>query len=130
MNSEAELAGVLGHEIGHVTARHSASQMSRAQLAQLGLGLGTVLRPDLQDYIGAVGAGLQLLFLKYTRDDESQADMLGFRYSLRTGYDPHAMLDLFTMLQGVAVGQRSRAPAGMGGHPPLSRESPRPDTST
>jgi predicted Zn-dependent protease len=118
MNSEAELAGVLGHEIGHVTARHSATQMSRAQLAQLGLGLGTVLRPDLQDYIGAVGAGLQLLFLKYTRDDESQADMLGFRYSVRSGYDPHAMLDLFTMLQGVesASGQE-RLPAWAVTHP-------------
>ena len=58
MNSEAELAGVLGHEIGHVTARHSATQMSRAQLAQLGLGLGTVLRPDLAQYAGVVSQGL------------------------------------------------------------------------
>ena len=48
MDSEAELASVLGHEIGHVTARHSVSMMSRAQLAQLGLGLGSVLLPDLQ----------------------------------------------------------------------------------
>lgn len=118
MNSEAELVGVLGHEIGHVTARHSASQMSRAQLAQLGLGLGTILRPDLQNYIGAAGAGLQLLFLKYTRDDESQADMLGFRYSVRSRYDPHAMLDLFAMLQGVesASGQE-RLPAWAVTHP-------------
>ncbi len=118
MNSEAELAGVLGHEIGHVTARHSATQMSRAQLAQLGLGLGAVLRPDLAQYAGAVTTGLQLLFLKYTRDDETQADMLGFRYSLRSGYDPHAMLNLFTMLQGVesASGQE-RLPAWAVTHP-------------
>lgn len=118
MNSEAELAGVLGHEIGHVTARHSATQMSRAQLAQLGLGLGAVLRPDLAPYANVAGAGLQLLFLKYTRDDETQADMLGFRYSLRSGYDPHAMLDLFTMLQGVqdASGQE-RLPAWAITHP-------------
>jgi len=118
MNSEAELAGVLGHEIGHVTARHSAVQMSRAQLAQLGLGLGTVLRPDLAQYAGVVSTGLQLLFLKYTRDDETQADMLGFRYSLRSGYDPHAMLNLFSMLQGVesASGQE-RLPAWSVTHP-------------
>ncbi len=118
MNSEAELAGVLGHEIGHVTARHSATQMSRAQLAQLGLGLGAVLRPDLAQYAGVVSQGLQLLFLKYTRDDETQADMLGFRYSLRSGYDPHAMLDLFSMLQGVesASGQE-RLPAWAVTHP-------------
>jgi predicted Zn-dependent protease len=79
MGSEAELAGVLGHEIGHVTARHSASQMSRAQLAQIGLGLGTVLRPDLAQFAGLASTGLQVLFLKYSRDDESEADMLGFR---------------------------------------------------
>lgn len=118
MNSEAELAGVLGHEIGHVTARHSATQMSRAQLAQLGLGLGTVLRPDLAQYAGVVSSGLQLLFLKYGRDDETQADMLGFRYSLRSGFDPHAMLDLFTMLQGVeAEVGRERLPAWATTHP-------------
>jgi len=118
MNSEAELAGVLGHEIGHVTARHSATQMSRAQLAQLGLGLGAVLRPDLAQYAGVVSQGLQLLFLKYTRDDETQADMLGFRYALNSGYDPHAMLDLFSMLQGVesASGQE-RLPAWAVTHP-------------
>ena len=118
MNSEAELAGVLGHEIGHVTARHSATQMSRAQLAQLGLGLGTVLRPDMAQYMGVLSTGLQLLFLKYTRDDETQADMLGFRYSLRGGYDPHAMLDLFSMLQGVeAASGQERLPTWATTHP-------------
>ncbi len=118
MNSEAELAGVLGHEIGHVTARHSATQMSRAQLAQLGLGLGTVLRPDMAQYMGVLSTGLQLLFLKYTRDDETQADMLGFRYSLRSGYDPHAMLDLFSMLQGVeAASGQERLPTWATTHP-------------
>lgn len=118
MNSEAELAGVLGHEIGHVTARHSATQMSRAQLAQLGLGLGTVLRPELAPYLNVAGTGLQLLFLKYTRDDETQADMLGFRYSLRSGYDPHAMLGLFSMLQAVEeTSGRERLPAWAVTHP-------------
>jgi predicted Zn-dependent protease len=118
MNSEAELAGVIGHEIGHVTARHSATQMSRAQLAQLGLGLGVVLRPELAQYAGAATQGLQLLFLKYTRDDETQADMLGFRYSVRGGYDPHAMLDLFTMLEGVeSMSGQGRLPGWATTHP-------------
>jgi predicted Zn-dependent protease len=125
VNSEAELAGVMGHEIGHVTARHSATQMSRAQLAQLGLGLGVILRPDMAQYAGAVTQGMQLLFLKYTRDDESQADMLGFRYSVRAGYDPHSMLDLFTMLQGVeSMSGQGRLPAWATTHPyPENRQA-------
>lgn len=125
MNSEAELAGVMGHEIGHVTARHSATQMSRAQLAQLGLGLGVVLRPELAQYAGVASQGLQLLFLKYTRDDETQADMLGFRYSIRGGYDPHTMLDLFTMLQGVEeLSGQGRLPAWATTHPyPENRQA-------
>jgi predicted Zn-dependent protease len=118
MNSEAELAGVVGHEIGHVTARHSATQMSRAQVAQVGLGLGSVLSPGMGQYMGALGTGLQLLFLKYSRDDETQADMLGFRYSLRAGYDPHAMLDLFAMLQRVeSASGRDRLPSWATTHP-------------
>jgi predicted Zn-dependent protease len=118
MGSEAELAGVLGHEIGHVTARHSAQQMSNAQLAQLGLGVGTILRPDLAQYAGLASSGLQVLFLKYSRDNENEADMLGFRYSVRTGYDPHAMLDLFRMLQGVEVlAGQGRVPGWLTTHP-------------
>src|SRR5712691_5138809 len=83
LNSEAELAGVVGHEIGHVTARHSVSQMSKQQLAQLGLVLGTVIEPKLQRYAGAASQSLGLLFLKFSRDNESQADQLGFRYMRR-----------------------------------------------
>ncbi|HEX8907544.1 MAG TPA: M48 family metalloprotease, partial [Longimicrobiaceae bacterium] len=81
MDSEAELAGVLGHEIGHVTARHTVQQLSRQQLAQLGLGIGSILSPTVAQLGNALGSGLQLLFLKYGRDDERQADELGFRYS-------------------------------------------------
>jgi predicted Zn-dependent protease len=83
MDSEAELAAVLGHEIGHVTARHSVQQISRAQLAQLGLGLGMILVPEIQQFGDLLGSGLQLLFLKYGRDAERQADDLGFDYALR-----------------------------------------------
>ena len=72
--SEAQLAAVLGHEIGHVTARHSASQISRQQIAQVGLGLGVVLAPQLADFAGLASAGLSVLFLKFSRDNERQAD--------------------------------------------------------
>lgn len=97
-NSEAELAAVLGHETGHVTARHSVEQISRQQLAQLGLGIGSVLFEPVQKYGNVLGAGLNLLFLKYSRDDERQADALGLRYMVKAGYDPNQMIDVFQML--------------------------------
>ena len=74
MDNEAELAMVLGHEIGHVTARHSAAQMSQQQLAQLGLAVGSIVSPTVARYGQIASAGLGLLFLKYGRDDERQAD--------------------------------------------------------
>lgn len=99
MNSEAQLASVVGHEIGHVTARHSVNQMSKAQLAQIGLGLGSVLVPGGDQLAGLAGQGLGLLFLKYGRDDERQADDLGFRYALHDGYDVREMAKVFDALQ-------------------------------
>src|SRR5690606_18715333 len=57
MRSEAQLVAVLGHEVGHVTARHSVQQISRAQVAQLGLGLGSVLLPELRPLTGLIGTG-------------------------------------------------------------------------
>jgi predicted Zn-dependent protease len=97
-NSEAELASVLGHEIGHITARHSVEQISRAQLAQLGLFAGTAFVPELAPFADALGGGLGLLFLKFGRDDESQSDLLGFRYMTRLGYDPQGAVDMFLIL--------------------------------
>ncbi|MGE0815977.1 MAG: M48 family metalloprotease [Vicinamibacterales bacterium] len=99
MESEAELASVLGHEVGHVTARHSVSQISQQQLAQVGLGLGGALFPQIQPFGQAIGAGLQLLFLRHSRDDERQADELGFGYALRHDYDVGEMADVFESLQ-------------------------------
>src|SRR5438105_2116534 len=102
VNSEAELVAVMGHETGHVSARHSANQLSKAQVAQLGLGIGSVLSPTLGSVAQAAGAGLQLLFLKYSRDAETQADELGFRFMTKAGYDPHEMIPLFQMLDAVS----------------------------
>ncbi|HJU65660.1 MAG TPA: M48 family metallopeptidase, partial [Gemmatimonadaceae bacterium] len=118
MSSEAELASVLGHEIGHVTAKHSVSQMSRQQLAQLGLGIGMILSEDLARYGQLAGAGLQLLFLKYGRDDERQADDLGFKYALNTGYDVREMDDVFQSLQRVSAKEgQSPLPSWLATHP-------------
>src|SRR5207247_8837820 len=79
LNSEAELGGVVAHEIGHVTARHSASQLSKQQLTQLGLAVGSIASPEFGRYAGLAGQALGGLFLKYSRDNESQADDLGLR---------------------------------------------------
>ena len=99
MTNEAELASVLGHESGHVAARHSVQQMSRQQIAAIGLGVGSVLSPVVAKYGQVAGAGLGLLFLKYSRGDETQADQLGFRYALADGYDTREMISVFEMLQ-------------------------------
>lgn len=118
LTSEAQLAAVLGHEIGHVTARHSVAQMSRAQLAQLGLGLGIILSPEIAQLGDLLGSGLQLLFLKYGRDDERESDELGFRYMLQTGYDVEQMDDVFRAL--LAAGEQAGAsplPDWLSSHP-------------
>lgn len=120
LNSEAELAAVLGHEIGHVTARHSVQQLSRAQLAQLGLGLGMILSEDVRRYGQVAGAGLQLLFLRFGRDAERQSDKLGFRYMVDQGYDPRQMASVFTTLE------RTSARAGGAGLPQWLSTHPDP----
>ena len=118
MDSEAELAAVLGHEIGHITARHSVNQMSKAQLAQLGLGIGMILAPELQNLGGALSSGMQLLFLKYGRDDERQSDDLGFRYSMNQGYDVREMDDVFASLaRSAELAQQSALPSWLSTHP-------------
>lgn len=118
MNNEAELASVVGHEIGHVTARHSVQQMSQQQIAQLALGIGSVLSPTVAQLGGAASQGLGLLFLKYGRDDERQADDLGFRYALGQGYDVRYMDDVFRSLQRLGeASKQSPLPTWLSTHP-------------
>jgi predicted Zn-dependent protease len=102
INDEAELATVLGHEIGHVTNRHSVQQISKAQLAQLGLGIGSILSSDIARFGQLAGAGLQILFLKYSRDAENQADQAGFRYALNQSYDVREMPKVFVTLDRIS----------------------------
>jgi predicted Zn-dependent protease len=121
--SEAELVGVLGHEIGHVTARHSVSQISRQQLAQIGLGVGMILKPELQQYEWIASASMQLLFLKFGRDDERQADELGVRYMSRVGYDPAQLSGVMGMLGRVTAEGGDGPPEWLSTHPnPANRE--------
>ena len=98
-NNEAEFAGVLGHEIGHITARHSVSQQSKALLGQIGLIAGMVINPNLAQFGDIASQGLGLLLLKYGRDAERQADELGVEYSSKVGYNAHEMADFFHTLQ-------------------------------
>jgi predicted Zn-dependent protease len=122
--SEAELAGVVGHEIGHVTARHSVSQMSRQQLQQLGLGVGMILSEDVRNYADLVAVGLGVLNLRYSRGDENQADELGVRYMGRVGYDPGAMVGVMDMLASVSGSGDGRVPEWQLTHPyPENREA-------
>ncbi len=123
LNSEAELAGVLGHEIGHVTARHTASRLSRQQLQQIGMGVGAALSTDIASAAGALAAGFQLLNLKYSRGDESQSDELGVRYMSRARYDPNALMGVFRML-ALTAGGGGRLPEWRSTHPdPENREA-------
>jgi predicted Zn-dependent protease len=118
MNNEAELASVVGHEIGHVTARHSVQQMSQQQLAGLALGVGSILSPTVAQLGGVAQQGLGLLFLKYGRDDERQADDLGFRYALTQGYDVRYMDDVFRSLQRLGdASKQSPLPSWLSTHP-------------
>lgn len=118
MENEAEMAGVLGHEIGHVTARHSVNQMSKQQLTQIGLIGATLIEPDLQKYGQLVGAGLGLMFLKFSRDDERESDLLGLRYMYNSNYDPRYMDDVFVVLQRISEGSGSgRIPNWLSTHP-------------
>jgi len=128
VNNEAELAGILGHEIGHVTARHSAQQYSKMMLANIGLGLGQQFLGGYGDMLGPImEAGAGLLFLKFSRDDEREADALGVEYASRSGYDAGRMADFFITLQSQPTAngeQGARLPEFFSTHPnPANREA-------
>ncbi len=122
-NNEAEFAGVLGHEIGHITARHSAKQYSNAMLGQVGLVAGSIISPEFAQVADIASTGLQLLFLKFGRDAESQSDKLGVEYSTKIGYDASEMADFFTTLDRLSAKAGQEVPTFLSTHPdPADRE--------
>ncbi len=101
LNSEAELAAVLGHETGHVTARHGVQQMSAATAAGVGATLVGIFVPALRNQAGDTAIGLlgNVLLSGYGREHELEADKLGAEYLYRTGYDPQAMIKVIGVLK-------------------------------
>src|SRR5215204_2572405 len=98
-NNEAEFAGVLGHEIGHIAARHSVEQQRNQILGQVGLMAGMILSPQLAQMGEAASQSLGLLFLKFGRDAERESDKLGVEYSSKIGYDAQYMAGFFKTLE-------------------------------
>jgi predicted Zn-dependent protease len=122
-NSEAQLAGVLGHEIGHVTARHYARQASQQQIAGIGLVVGAVFSETIARSADLAQTGLGLLFLKYSRDNENESDRLGVDYSVKSGYDAREMPATYRTLSRIGERAGSRIPTYLSTHPdPGARE--------
>jgi len=123
LNSEAELAGVMGHEIGHVTARHGAAAYTRAQLAQVGLTAGYVLSETFRRFGDIAETGIGLLFLSFSRSQESQSDELGVQYATALGYDAREMSRFFATLDRMAEKRGQALPSFLSTHPnPEDRE--------
>jgi predicted Zn-dependent protease len=116
--NEAQMTGVLSHEIAHVTAKHSVIRLSRSMLAELGLGVVSIIVPELANLAPLAGAGLQLLFLSYSRDDEMEADLLGVRYMAKVEENPRELVDVMAMLDRVsATRQNGVVPEWASTHP-------------
>lgn len=127
MENESQLAALLGHEIGHVCARHTARRMTNAMLAQLVIvGASVALDAKKHEQTAAIVAGLGgvaagALLAHYSRDDERQADALGMEYMVKAGHNPQGMVDLMDVL----VRQEKRRPSAletMFSTHPMSRE--------
>jgi len=98
-NNEAEFAGVLGHEIGHIAARHSVEQQRNQMLGQLGVIASVIIAPELGQFAESAMQGVGLLLLKFGRDAERESDRLGVEYSTKIGYDAEEMAGFFQTLQ-------------------------------
>lgn len=119
LENEAQLAGVLGHEIGHVIGRHGAEHMATGQLGQMlvtAVGVGTSDRDNGHMATMAAMMANQMLQMKYSRGDELESDSLGMKYMVQAGFDPSHMRKVMEILKA-ASGSRGRGPNVMQTHP-------------
>ena len=117
-NDEAQFAGVLGHELGHITAQHGKKQQTRSTIAGIGMLLGSIVAPRLMQSVGGVAQQVVGLgMLKYGRDDENEADGLGVKYSTKIGYDASHMADFFQTLERTEAQSGSSIPTFLSTHP-------------
>ncbi|MGH9776938.1 MAG: M48 family metallopeptidase [Candidatus Acidiferrales bacterium] len=120
-DEEAELAGVMAHEIAHVTARHATKQATKGQIAQWALIPAIIFLPGGWAGYGiyqGINFGLPLAFLKFTRDAEREADFLGLQYMYKAGYDPTAFITFFEKIREKERKQPGSVPKVFSSHPP------------
>ncbi|MBU1693085.1 MAG: M48 family metalloprotease [Verrucomicrobia bacterium] len=122
MDDEAELSALLGHEIGHVNARHAARSMTSSMLVQIGVAAATVAVAEKnEDWapvvagLGGIGAGM--LLARYSRGHEREADALGMEYMVRSGYNPKGMIGLQDILRKLSHGKPSAIELMFATHP-------------
>ena len=125
MESEAELAALIGHELGHVTARHTSQRMSRGMLTSLAVAGATVAIQDerysgVAAGLGAIGAGV--LLASYSRDQEREADSLGLEYSVKGQYSPQGFVDLMSMLNDLSGSRETNRVEMLFSTHPMSKE--------
>ncbi|WP_420147404.1 M48 family metalloprotease [Spirosoma sp.] len=113
-NNEAEFAGVLGHEIGHVTARHSVKQQTKQLFGTLGTIATAIFVPQMAE---VAQQGIGVLLLKYSRDHESESDKIGVEYSSKIGYDAHQMANFFGTIKRIQDNSGQAVPNLLSTHP-------------
>jgi beta-barrel assembly-enhancing protease len=116
----SQVAGVLGHEIGHVTERHSIEQMEKQQGTQLGVAVGCILAPSVcNNQLGAtaINLGAGAAFARFSRKDESESDTRAVEYTTRAGIDPRGIPEMFRILLDERQRNPSRLEAWFATHP-------------